>query len=101
MGLVTRARVASWFTCRRTAGQKYRAGSTSYRAADAGEAAQYARDCAALQHQMWAGGPEFKPAAQTGPGGQPLRIESKNSALFFVCLTLSTKNSVASRSSIG
>ena len=32
---------------------------------------------------------------------QPLRIESKNSALLLVALILSSKNSIASRSSIG
>jgi hypothetical protein len=41
------------------------------------------------------------PSRQGKRVGQPLRIESKNSAFDFVCLTLSTRNSVASSSSIG
>src|SRR6185295_4113513 len=40
-----------------------------------------------------------RPPRERNP--QPRRMESKNSEFAFVCLTLSTRNSVASSSSIG
>jgi hypothetical protein len=44
---------------------------------------------------------EWSDATWRGQAVQPLRIESKNSALFFTARSLSTRNSVASRSSMG